>query len=141
MDVQRLHDLARVAQELSGQTRGAADDAAGATRVQWQSTRAEAYRADLAAEAAAVRAAADELARAAAALRGHADDVQQRLDQISALASWFDDRLSDARRTLASAAEGTVDAVTDQARALVDAARNMPSAGSLAWDSFASRFR
>lgn len=141
MHVANLHELGRVAQRLSDQTRTASDQVGAARGVRWQSTRAEAYRADLAAEAEAVRAAADELARAAAALHQHADDVQARLDQISALARWFDDRVDDARRTLASAAEDTADAALDGARRLVEAARSAPSPGSVAWDAFASRFR
>lgn len=141
MHVANLHELGRVAQHLSDQTRTAGDQVGAARGVRWQSTRAEAYRADLAAEAEAVRAAADELARAAAALHQHADDVQARLDQISALARWFDDRVDDARRTLASAAEDTADAALDGARRLVEAARSAPSPGSVAWDAFASRFR
>jgi ABC-type transporter Mla subunit MlaD len=141
VNVANLHELGRVAQRLSDQTRAAGDQVGAAQGVRWQSTRAEAYRADLAAEAEAVRAAADELARAAAALHHHADGVQARLDQISALARWFDDRVDAARRTLASTAEDTADAALAGARRIVDAARSAPSPGSLAWDAFASRFR
>jgi len=141
MDVQALHRLGRLTTTLSGQAHAVADEVQGAEAVVWISTRAEQYRADLAAEARAVHDAAAELAAAAAALHRHADDVQHRLDQIAAVADWFADRLADAHSTLANAADDVADSVTDGARALVDAARNMPIAGSLAWDSFVGRFR
>ena len=141
MDVQALHALGGVARDLSGQARAVGDDARAAHAVVWHSTRAQEYRADLEVQAAGIQDAADELARAAAALHGHAEDVQQRLDQISALTSWFGDRVDDARRTLAQAADDTADAVTDRARDLLDAARSMPSPGSLDWDGFVGRFR
>lgn len=141
MDVQALHQLGSLATELSGQAHRVADQVADAESVDWQSTRAQEYRDDLAAEARLVHDAADELAGAAAALHRHADDVQHRLDQISALAGWFADRLDDARSTLANAADDLTDNVRDGAQALVDAARDMPGPGSLDWGGFVDRFR
>lgn len=145
MDVQALHALGRVARELSGQARAVGEDAGAARAVVWRSTRAQDYRDDLSVQAAGVQDAADELARAAAALHGHAEDVQHQLDQLSALASWFGDRVDDARRTVAAAADAAVDTVSDvavdRARDLVDAARHMPSPGSLDWGAFTDRFR
>ncbi|MBC7372892.1 MAG: hypothetical protein H7323_02740 [Frankiales bacterium] len=141
MDVQALHRLGGVATALSGQAHAVADQVHGAESVVWVSTRADQYRADLAAEATAVHAAGDELAAAAAALHRHGDDVQHRLDQIASVAGWFADRVADARSTLAQASDDVADSVTDGARVLVDAARDMPAAGSLAWDSFVGRFR
>lgn len=114
---------------------------ARADGVVWQSTGAQRYRDDLAAEAREVQAAADELERAAAALRGHADEVEYRLGQLTALRDWFTGAVDEARQTLSGAADGAVDAATEGAQRLVDAARSMPSPGSLDWGGFVGRFR
>ena len=141
MDVQALRGLAGRAHELSGQARGVADDVVRAGGVVWQSTGAQRYRDDLAAEAREVQAAADELERAAAALRGHADEVEHRLGQIAALTDWFTGAVDEARQALAGAADGVADAATDGAQRLVDAARSMPSPGSLDWGGCVGRCR
>lgn len=132
MNVQALRDLARRADELCGQVRAVGDDVAGADGVVWQSVGAERYRRDLRDEARSVQVAADELARAATALRAHAEEVEYRLAQVAAMQEWFLGALDDAQRTLSNVAEGAVDTVSDGAQSLVEAARSMPSPGSLA---------
>ena len=63
----------------------------------WQGEAAEAFRAGLDADAAAMRRAADELDDAAAELRAHAVEVAERLARLDALADtvtdWIGDRV------------------------------------------------
>lgn len=140
MSVEGIYDLARRADDLALQTRAVGSDVAAARAVVWESTRAQEYRADLAVEAAAVQAAADDLNAAAAALRHHAQQVQHRLDQLDAMRDWFLGKLDDARDTIANAGEGVKDFATDRAHDLLSAAKHLPNPGDLDIDGFVSRF-
>ncbi len=140
MDVGGIREQSRCAHRLAGEVRAVADDAAAGRAVVWVSTRAEQYRRDLAEEAQLVHGIAADLEDASAALSHHAEQVQRRLDQLHAMEQAFLSLVDDARRTVGSAVDGVQDAAVAGAHRVLDAARSIPSPGSLDWGRFARGF-
>jgi uncharacterized protein YukE len=124
-----LDALAAELSHRARQVRAAADELRrDGQRAHWVSEAASAYRRQMAADCAAVDAAADAMDEAADALRRHADEVRERLAAIARAER-------EVRAWLASQASRVGDAVEDVGSLL----GQLPEAGADAWRDVSGR--
>jgi hypothetical protein len=135
-DVQELRDLAQRMRELAARARNASSQLRSAQGVDFVSNAADRYREDLRHHAGGTDDAANQLDDAARALVEHATYVEHTLAKIKSIEKWFGNRLDDAKREVAGAADKLSHAASD----ILDHASRAPSPGSPDWIEFGRRW-